>query len=248
MLAARARLRVGPARLADATGVPARTISRVLQRHGAAPLAWLDPITGTVIRATRASSLRYERHAPGDLIHVDVKKLGRIPPGGGWRGRGETERNHQSRRDKTRIGFDYVHAAVDDHSRLAYAEVLPDETGQTSAGFLIRAAAFFAEQGITAIHRVITDNAFAYRHSHAFRSAVQTLGARQLFIKPHCPWQNGKVERFNRTMTQEWAYRHAFDSNDDRAEALAPWLTHYNTERIHSSHGHTPAARVSPTS
>jgi len=242
VLAARDRLRYGPARLAIETGVPARTISRILTRHRVPPLAWLDPITGTVIRATRATTNRYEHAAPGGLIHVDVKKLGRIPDGGGWRvhGRKEEVRGRG-------IGFDYVHAAVDDHTRLAYAEIHPDEKGATAAGFLTRAATYFASHGITRIERVITDNAFAYRRSAAFPAAVAALGARQKFIKPHCPWQNGKVERFNRTLATEWAYRQPFTSNQHRHDALAPWIEHYNTGRIHSSHGLTPAARVSPT-
>lgn len=247
VLEARARLRLGPARLASVTGVPARTITRILNRHHVPPLAWLDPITGTVIRATRATAHRYEHAHPGDLVHIDVKKLGRIPDGGGWRAHGGTASNHQSRVDKTPIGFDYVHAAVDDHTRLAYAEIHPDEKGDTAAGFLVRAAAYFAEHGIPRIERVLSDNAFAYRRSHAFHTAVAALGARQKFIKPHCPWQNGKVERFNRTLATEWAYREPFTSNQARANALAPWLHTYNTERIHSSHGLTPAARVSPT-
>jgi transposase InsO family protein len=246
VLAARVRLRFGPARLAPQTGVPARTISRILRRHHVPPLAWLDPITGAVIRATRATANRYEHEHPGDLVHVDVKKLGRIPAGGGWRVQGWTAENHQSRIAKKPIGFDYVHAAVDDHTRLAYAEIHADEKGDTAAGFLTRAAAYFAEHGITRIERVISDNAFAYRNSAAFKAAVAKLGAKQKFIKPHCPWQNGKVERFNRTLATEWAYRQPFASNQARADALAPWLRIYNTERIHSSHGLTPAARVSP--
>jgi transposase InsO family protein len=247
VLEARTRLRFGPARLASETGVPARTISRILIRHGVPPLAWLDPITGAPIRATRATANRYEHEHPGDLIHIDVKKLGRIPDGGGWRVQGWTVANHQSRIDKKPIGFDYVHAAVDDHTRLAYAEIHPDEKGDTAAGFLTRAAAYFAGHGITRIERVLSDNAFAYRRSRAFHAAVADLGAKQKFIKPHCPWQNGKVERFNRTLAAEWAYRQPFISNQHRADALAPWIERYNTERIHSSHGLTPAARVSPT-
>ncbi|MFI2490533.1 IS481 family transposase [Promicromonospora kroppenstedtii] len=247
VLQARARLRFGPARLAAPTGVPARTISRILHRHHVPPLAWLDPITGALIRSSRATTRRYEHSHPGDLIHVDVKKLGRIPDGGGWRIQGGTHANHQSRPDKKPIGFDYVHAAVDDHTRLAYAEIHPDEKGATAAGFLTRAAAYFATHGITRIERVISDNAFTYRRSTAFQAAVAALGARQKFIRPHCPWQNGKVERFNRTLATEWAYRQPFTSNQDRTDALAPWIEHYNTERIHSSHGRPPAARVSPT-
>ncbi|MBF4609597.1 IS481 family transposase [Curtobacterium sp. VKM Ac-1393] len=245
VLAARAELRFGPARLAAYTGVPERTISRILRRHQVPPLAWLDPITGALIRATRSTMNRYEHERPGDMVHVDVKKLGRIPDGGGWRvhGRGVNARDRRNP-----IGFDYVHAAVDDHSRLAYAEIHPDEKGATVAGFLTRAAAYFADHGVTRIERVISDNAFAYRHSAAFKDAVSALGARQKFIKPHCPWQNGKVERFNRTLATEWAYRQPFTSNQARADALAPWIEHYNNDRIHSSHGLTPAARVSPTS
>ncbi|AWG02360.1 transposase [Clavibacter michiganensis subsp. insidiosus] len=205
-------------------------------------MAWLDPVTGAVIRASRSTANRYEHEHPGDLIHVDVKKLGRIPDGGGWRAHGRSEQVRGRG-----IGCDYVHAVVDDHTRLAYAEIHPDEKGVTAAGFLTRAAAYFAEHGITRIERVLTDNAFAYRHSAAFQNAVTQLGARQKFIRPHCPWQNGKVERFNRTLATEWAYRQPFTSNQARTDALDPWIQHYNTERIHSSHGLTPAARVSPT-
>jgi transposase len=164
VLTARKRLRCGPAGLARHTGVPAATCGRILRRHGVARLADCDPLTGQTIRATRHSPQRYERDAPGDLIHVDVKKIGRIPDGGGWRAHGRSEKVRGRG-----IGYDYVHAAVDDHTRLAYAEILPDEKGATAAAFLTRAAGWFAQQGIT-IQRVITDNAFAYRHSQAFKN------------------------------------------------------------------------------
>ena len=150
VLAARAELRFGPVRLAAKTGVPARTISRILRRHQVPPLAWLDPITGAPIRATRATTNRYEHEHPGDMVHIDVKKLGRIPDGGGWRVHG---REANTRDRKNPIGFDYVHAAVDDHSRLAYAEIHPDEKGATAAGFLTRAAAYFTSHGVTRIER-----------------------------------------------------------------------------------------------
>jgi transposase InsO family protein len=248
VLAARDELRAGRDRIAEATGVPARTVSRILARHHRPPIAALDPVTGTVIRASRVTTNRYERPAAGDLVHLDVKKLGRIPDGGGWRvlGRNETTRDHKHK--KARIGFDYVHAAVDDHSRLAYAEIHPDEKGATTAGFLLRAADFFSEHGIS-IREVITDNAMNYRLSTDFRDAISALGARQRFIRPYSPWQNGKVERFNRTLAQEWAYRQPFTSNDHRAEALAPWLDHYNTERNHHGIGGKPpiSRRPSPT-
>ena len=243
VVAARSRLRCGPVGIAAATGVPARTVSRILVRHGVAPLAACDPITGRVIRAHRVTARRYERERPGELVHIDVKKLGRIPEGGGWRVHGRSERVRGRG-----IGYDYVHALVDDYTRLAYAEVLPDEKGATAAGFLTRAATYFAAAGITRIERVLSDNAFAYRHSTAFRDAVAALGAEQRFIKPHCPWTNGKVERLNRTLQIEWAYRQPFTSNTARTDALAPWLEHYNHERNHSAlDGHPPISRVTPT-
>lgn len=218
-------------------------MSRILQRHGVPRLADCDPLTGAPIRAARTTANRYERARPGELVHLDVKKLGRIPDGGGWRAHGRSEQV------KGRgIGYDYVHVAIDDHTRLGYAEVLPDEKGATAAGFLTRAAGYFAGHGINRIERVITDNAFAYRNSAAFRQAVAGLGAVQRFIKPHCPWTNGKAERFNRTLQTEWAYRQVFTSSNQRQAALAPWLQHYNTERIHTGIGTTPITRVSPTS
>jgi transposase InsO family protein len=245
---ARRCLRRGPAVLAGVTGVPERTVSRILRRAGEPRLADCDPLTGQPIRASKATAVRYERDRPGELVHLDVKKLGRIPDGGGWRARGRPgSKTHAARR--ARIGFDYVHAAVDDHTRLAYAEILPDEKGVTAAAFLTRAAAWFAAAGVPAIERVITDNAFAYRHSTAFRDAVAALGARQKFIRPHCPWQNGKVERFNRTLAIEWAYRQPYPTNVDRAAALSPWLEFYNNRRQHTAlGGRPPASRLSPTS
>jgi transposase InsO family protein len=246
VVALRRRERRGPAWIGAELGVPARTVSRILARHQLPPLAVLDPITGEVIRASKLTAVRYERARPGELVHMDVKKLGKIPPGGGWRARGQTHGNHQSRTNKTPVGFDYVHSLVDDHSRLAYSEVLADEKGPTCAGFLARAAAYFADHGITRIEELMTDNAWAYRWS--LRQVVADLGACQIFIKPHCPWQNGKVERLNRTLLTEWAYRQVFTTNDDRTAALAPWLEHYNTQRRHSAlGGQPPISRLLPT-
>ncbi|SDK03804.1 Integrase core domain-containing protein [Arthrobacter cupressi] len=242
MIAARTQLRCGPARLSRATGIPERTISRILVRRGLPPLAACDPVTGALIRATRATAVRYERQHPGELIHVDVKELGRIPEGGGWRAHGRSEKVRGRG-----IGFDYIHAAIDDRTRLAYAEIHPDEKGTTAAGFLLRAAEFFKAQGIGKIERIITDNAFAYRNSTAFKTAAAQIGAQQRFIKPHCPWTNGKIERFNRTLAAEWAYARPFTSNTERAAALALWLNYYNTERIHAAIKDTPITRVSPT-
>lgn len=242
VISARTELRSGPARLSRATGVPERTISRILARRGIAPLAACDPVTGTPIRAARSTAVRYERQHPGELVHLDVKKLGRIPDGGGWRvhGRSEAVKGRG-------IGFDYVHAAIDDHTRLAYAEIHPDEKGTTAAAFLLRAAGFFRAKGIRKIERIITDNAFAYRKSTAFKAAAAQIGARQQFIKPHCPWTNGKIERFNRTLATEWAYAKPFTSNTERTKALDPWLHDYNTERIHTAIKGTPISRVTLT-
>ena len=160
--------------------------------------------------------------------------------------RGATSGDHDLEPDKTQIGYDYVHSLVDDHSRLAYSEVLDDEKGPTCAGFLARAAAYFAAHGITRIEEVMTDNAWAYKWS--LRQVVADLGARQIFIQPHCPWQNGKVERLNRTLQTEWAYRQVFTTNAERTAALAPWLEHYNTQRRHSAlGGRPPISRLLPT-
>ncbi len=241
----RRRERRGPAWIGAELGVPPRTVSRVLVRRGQPRLTALDPMTGEVIRASKATAVRYERSRPGELVHMDVKKLGRIPDGGGWRAHGRAAGSTSRRRD-TAVGYDFVHSLVDDYSRLAYSEILPDEKGSTCAAFLTRAAAYFADHGITRIERVMTDNAWAYKYS--LRDVCAAIGARQKFIKPHCPWQNGKVERLNRTLTTEWAYRQAFTSNEQRAAALAPWLEHYNTQRRHSAlGGRPPISRLAPT-
>lgn len=229
-------------------GLPARTVSRILRRHGLPYLCECDPLTGNLIRASKASAVRYERDRPGELVHMDVKKIGKIPDGGGWRGGVVAQGSKTHQEKKARNGYDYIHSVVDDHSRLAYSEILPDEKGATCAAFLARAAAYLASHGLTHIERVMTDNAFAYRHSAAVRAVVTGLGARQVFIKPHCPWQNGKVERLNRTLQTEWAYRRIFTSNAERAAALAPWLKFYNTQRRHTALGGLPpTSRLSPT-
>jgi transposase InsO family protein len=241
----RTRERRGPDWIGAELGVPARTVSRVIARHHLPRLAALDPITGQVIRASKATAVRYERDRPGELVHMDVKKLARIPDGGGWKALGRGDASIQRDRS-TRVGFDYVHSLVDDHSRYTYSEVLPDEKGVTCAGFLERAIADFAAAGITRIERLMTDNAWAYRWSLREICAVHRI--RQVFIRPHCPWQNGKVERLNRTLLTEWAYRQVFTDNDERAAALAPWLEHYNTRRRHSALGGLPPiSRLLPT-
>jgi transposase InsO family protein len=226
-------------------GVPARTVSRILRRHRMPYLRELDPLTGAILRASKTTAVRYERQRPGELVHMDVKKIGRIPDGGGWRAHGR-QASRTTRDRQRKLGFDYIHSLVDDHSRLAYCEVLSDEKGPTCAGFLDRAATYFAEHGISRIERIMTDNAWAYKHS--LREITARLGARQVFIKPHCPWQNGKVERLNRTLQTEWAYRQVFTTNADRTTALAPWTEHYNTQRRHSALGGLPPiSRLTPT-
>lgn len=243
VVTARRRLRVGPDRLSDELGVPARTISRILRRHHVPYLFECDPLTGDVIRASKRTTVRYERATPGELIHIDVKKIGRIPDGGGWRawGRGNVPR-------KTRVGYDYIHSAVDDHTRLAYSEINNDEQGPTAAGFVIRAAAFFADHGIARIEAVMTDNHWSYTKSKAFTDALDAVGARHITIRPHCPWQNGKVERFNRTLQTEWAYKQVFTTNNQRSQALPSWLEYYNHRRRHSSLGRRPPiTRVTTT-
>jgi transposase InsO family protein len=245
VVAARRRLRCGREEVSEQTGVPARTVSRILARHRVPHLAALDPITGQVIRSSKTTAVRYERARPGELVHMDVKKLGKIPPGGGWRALGRGT-GSLLRDRSTRVGFDYVHSLVDDHTRLAYSEALPDELGATCAAFLARAAAYFAAHGIDRIEELMTDNAWAYKWS--LREVCADLGIRQIFIKAHCPWQNGKVERLNRTLLTEWAYRRVYRTNADRTAALASWLEHYNTRRRHSALGGLPPiSRLRPT-
>ncbi|MFC4692676.1 IS481 family transposase [Geodermatophilus arenarius] len=237
VLALRRDRRLGPVRIAALLGLAASTVHRILTRHRMPRLAWLDRPSGEPVR-------RYERARPGELVHVDVKKLGAIRPGGGWRAHGRGSAQNSFSRAEVgagrRIGYDYVHCAVDDHTRLAYAEIHPDERADTCAGFLRRAAAFFAAHGIARIERVMTDNAFAYRHSHAWRQALTDLGAEGRRIRPYRPQTNGKAERFNRTLLEEWAYARPFDSSSDRAAALPGWLHTYNHHRTHTALGGRP--------
>jgi transposase InsO family protein len=239
ILAARVAHHAGPLRLAAILRLAASTIGVVIARAGLPRLAEVDRLTGELLRGRRHSDRRYERERPGDLLHVDVKKLGRIPEGGGWRvhGRSEDVRGRG-------LGWDYVHVAIDDHTRLAYAEVLPDERASTCAGFLTRAAAWFATHGV-AIARVLTDNALSYRRGAAWIAACSQLGIGRRFIQPGRPWTNGKAERFNRTLQSEWAYATGWTGNDQRTAALDSWLAHYNTARSHSAlGGHPPISRL----
>lgn len=240
ILRLRRETRRGAVFLAGQLGLVASTVGRVLRRHQVPRLAWLDAITGLPLRRHH-SERRYERRAPGELLHIDVKKLGRIPDGGGWRvhGRSETVRARG-------IGYDYLHVAVDDHTRLAYVEALPDEKDATAAGFLYRAVTWFREHGVRVL-RILTDNAKVYRIGSTWRAVCTALGLRRRFIKPGCPWTNGKAERFNRTLQTEFAYATAWPSNQHRLNALPEWITYYNTNRAHSAlKGHPPISRLTP--
>jgi transposase InsO family protein len=245
VIAARTQARVGPDELARRTGVPARTVSRILRRAGLPYLWQLDPVTGERIRASKTTARRYEKAHPGDLVHVDVKKLGRLHPGGGWKAHGRAMGSTGAKK-RARIGYDYIHSAIDDHSRVAYSEILSDEKGATCAAFIARSLAWFATQDVI-VKAVITDNHWSYKHSADVARELTAAGAEHWYIKAHCPWQNGKVERFNRTLAAEWAYARAYESNENRADAFPQWLAHYNNERHHYAVGAAPITRLSPT-
>ena len=217
----------GPHRLSYALGRHRSTIYGVLRREGVSRLDYIDRPTRTVVR--------YERSAPGELLHVDVKKLGRIREGGGWKMRGrEVGRTAEMRRIK--VGYDYLHVAIDDHSRLAFVRSLPDEKGPTCAQFVTDAAQFFADYGVS-IERVMTDNAMNYRQSKDFRETLNRLGIAHKRTKAYRPQTNGKAERFNRTLLEEFAYKQLFLTNEARLEALEPWVHSYNANRPHTAIG-----------
>jgi len=224
------QLRMTAAEIAETLQMPLSTVSVVLKRQG----------LGRLGRLRLEQPQRYERSRPGELVHVDVKKLGRI------RGVGHRISGDRASQAKTRIngrrtgiaGWEFVHVAVDDYSRLAYAEVLLDERSVTAAGFLRRAVAFFARYGIT-VERVLTDNGSAYRATmHAL--ACRRLGIKHLRTRPHRPQTNGKAERFIRTLLQGWAYGPIYGTSRERTNALDGWLWHYNHRRRHSALGHRP--------
>lgn len=237
VLLARVEHHAGPVQLAAELGVPASTIGAVLRRWAMPHLVDLDRISGELLRS-RATGARYERPRPGDLLHVDVKKLGRIPDGGGWRIAGP-HADHRISRHKP-SGFDYIHVAVDDHSRVAYAEIHPDEKATTCAAFLHRAVTWFRDQHDVTVRRVLTDNALAYRTSQDWAWVCHALQLHRRFIKPGCPWTNGKAERFNRTLLTDWAYARPWYSTTERNAAFDTFLHHYNTRRAHTAAGGRP--------
>jgi transposase InsO family protein len=230
------RLRMTAAEIAETLSMPLSTVSAVLRRNG----------IGRLGRIGLEPAARYERSRPGELVHIDIKKLGRIEGGAGKRVGGRLPgayRGSRIDRDGHRrgvIGWEYVHVAVDDHSRLAYAEVLADEKAATAIGFLRRARVFFAQHGIQ-VERILTDNGSAYRAAiHAI--ACRQLGIRHLRTRPRRPQTNGKAERFIRTLLNGWAYGAIYRTSHQRTRALDGWLWHYNHRRPHSALGHQPPA------
>jgi transposase InsO family protein len=227
------RLRFTAAEIAETLGMALSTVSGILTRSG----------MGRLARLGLEQPVRYERSRPGELVHVDVKKLARIQGGAGWRVRGGVQHYNRTfiddhgHRRKT-VGFEYVHIAIDDHSRLAYAEVLPDEKALTASGFLRRAVRFYRRYGIT-VERLLTDNGPAYiATAHAI--ACRRLGIKHIRTRPYRPQTNGKAERFIRTLIAGWAYGAIYRSSQERTTALDGWLWHYNHRRRHSALGHQP--------
>jgi transposase InsO family protein len=237
--------RLGPARIAWQLGLHSSTVHKVLTRYGCPRLAHLD-------RAAKIPVRRYERDYPGDLVHVDVKKLGNIPDGGGHRTRGQQagRRNRSitpgAARDKygsPRLGYGYLHSVIDDHSRLAYTEILGDERKETAAGFLTRAHAWYSGHGIT-IERILSDNGSCYR-SKLWAATCADLAITRKYTRPYRPQTNGKIERFHRTLADEWAYARPYVTETERRAALPDWLHTYNNHRAHTAlGGHPPAYRV----
>jgi len=237
--------RLGPARIAYRLGMHPSTVHAVLARYGCPPLAHLD-------RATTVPVRRYERDRPGELVHVDARKLGNIPDGGGWRtagrAQGKRHRNQTARTASNRygqplLGYSYLHTAIDDHSRLACTEILEDERKETAAAFLGRAHAWYEAAGIT-IERVLSDNGACYR-SRNWAAACADLRITHKRTRPYRPQTNGKVERFHRTLADEWAYARPYATETDRRNALDPWLHLYNHHRGHTAlKGLPPASRV----
>jgi len=219
----------GPRLVAGATGCAHSTVWKVLRRAG----------ISRPPRAPREPADRYEWPCPGDLLHMDVSRYARfLRPGHRVTG----DRSQRSRlwmQAATRVGYDYAHAIVDDHSRLAYAELHDDEKAATVTGFLERALAFFAEHAIV-VRRLMTDNGFSYLRNRSLRELLERKGIRHLTTEPYRPRTNGKVERFHQTMAREWAYGLSYRSHRQRDQALPHWLDHYNRHRPHSSLGDRP--------
>ncbi len=225
------RLRMTAAEIAECLGMALSTVSAVLKRLGLGKRSRLEP---------PEPPNRYQRQRPGELVHLDVKKLGRIR-GAGHRVTGERSTQRKTRVNGKRVGvagWEFVHVAVDDATRLAYAEVLPNEQGPIAAVFLQRAVAWFASFGIT-VERILSDNGSCYR-SHTHATVCRALGIRHSFTRPYRPRTNGKAERFIQTLTNRWAYGAIYGSSTERTAALPGWLTHYNFIRRHGALSHKP--------
>jgi transposase InsO family protein len=242
IVALRWRHRLGPVQIAGRVGLPASTVHAVLVRCRINRLSRIDRVTGEPLR-------RYEHDHPGSLIHVDVTKFANIPDGGGWRyvGRVQSRLNAQATARRTgqrgkeyrpRIGTAYLHTVIDDHSRVAYAEICSDEKAATAIGVLNRAVTWYAERGVT-VERVLSDNGSAYC-SHAWRDACADLGITPKRTRPYRPQTNGKIERFHRTLADGWAYARLYESTGQRDTALPSWLHFYNHHRVHSAIGGKP--------
>jgi transposase InsO family protein len=235
------RHRLGPVQIAGRLGVPASTVHAVLVRCRINRLGSIDRVTGEPLR-------RYEHAHPGSLLHVDVTKFGNIPDGGGWRyvGKQQGNRNRAATDDRRRkgqvrgplVGTAYVHTVIDDHSRVAYAEIHTDEKADTAIAVLRRATAWFADRGVT-VERVLSDNGSAYR-SYAWAQACTELGIKPKRTRPYRPQTNGKIERLHRTLADGWAYAKFYTSTPERNEALPGWLHFYNHHRAHSALGGRP--------
>jgi transposase InsO family protein len=235
--------RLGPVEIADRLDMASSTVPAVLLRCRINRLTHLERVTGEPIR-------RYEHDHPGALIHVDVTKFGNIPDGGGWRyvGRQQGGRNRSATVTRTGaprnryraplLGKAFVHTVIDDHSRVAYAEICTDETATTAVGVLHRAVAWFAARGVT-VERVLSDNGSCYR-GRSWAAACTELGITPKKTRPYRPQTNGKIERFHRTLADGWAYARHYDSEADRRAALPAWLHFYNHHRPHSATGNRP--------
>jgi transposase InsO family protein len=223
----RRRQRLTGSEIAARMGMPRSTVAAVLKRRGLERLSRLEP---------KPPVVRYERERPGELLHLDTKKLGRFRRMG-HRITGDRRRRHR------RGGWEFVHVCVDDHSRLAYVEVLADETAETAAGFLHRAIRWLRRRGVQS-ERILTDNGGCYV-SHVFRAACAELGVRHLRTRPYRPETNGKAERFIQTLLREWAYKRPYRTSNQRTRQLAPWLRYYNHQRPHGAlAGRPPQSRI----
>jgi transposase InsO family protein len=229
--------RLGPVEIGDRLGIASSTVHAVLVRCGINRLSHIDRATGEPIR-------RYEHEKPGDLLHVDVKKLGKVPDGGGWRyvGRQQGRKNRAATPDKPRnqyrnplIGTCYLHTVIDDHSRVAYVEARDDETKETATEVLANAVAWFAERGVT-VNRVLSDNGSCYK-SNLWKQTCSDLGITPKKTRPYRPQTNGKIERFHRTLAEGWAFKKFYNSESARLAALPAWVHEYNHHRPHSAIG-----------